>query len=56
MIEFLSDAYIGQVIAKLTTDYTIVTGLVMAILIVIAKKTKTKLDDKAIDWLKGKLP
>jgi hypothetical protein len=33
----------------------IITGFILLVLALIARKTKTKLDDKAIDWLKGKL-
>jgi len=55
MIEYLSDAYIIRTLNLLKSDYMIITGFILLVLALIARKTKTKLDDKAIDWLKGKL-
>jgi len=55
MTEYLSDLYIIKTIALLKADYAIVTGIAIAVLAIAVKKTKTKLDDKAFSWLKGKL-
>ena len=50
-----TDANINEWINYIVINYKIASGVVLAILGVIVKKTKTKVDDTALAWVKGKL-